>query len=179
MQPEILRRCNSCGASTAEGSMFCPECGQALSANSSPEKAEPATESEPFAEESGVTTPEVHSDATEPSSENSPASATLQPTAPIEPLASDANAIGNEVESQPPAAASATKVERTRERLQRASSVARGAIEQNVKRADKIRHVSSAMLEEAHYDPSLRFVLVALGVFVVFLLLLLLSKVMG
>ena len=35
------------------------------------------------------------------------------------------------------------------------------------------------MLEEASYDPSLRFVLVALGVFIVFLLLLLLSKVMG
>jgi hypothetical protein len=35
------------------------------------------------------------------------------------------------------------------------------------------------MFEEASYDPSLRFVLVALGLFVVFLVLLLLSKVMG
>ena len=175
MQPEILRRCNSCGASTPEGSMFCPECGQALRAKSSPEKAEPATESEPFAEESGA----VHGDGAETSSENSPAPATLQSTAPVEPLAPDANATENQVENLPPASASATTVERTREKLQRASSVARGAIEQNVKRADKIRHVSSAMLEEAHYDPSLRFVLVAVGVFVVFLLLLLLSKVMG
>jgi hypothetical protein len=151
--------------------MFCPECGQALTEKSSPEKAEPAAESEPFAEESAVTTTEVHSDATEAAAENSPT--------PAEPLVSNANAVEKEVESQPPAATTATKVERTREKLQRASSVARGAIEQNVKRADKIRHVSSAMLEEAHYDPSLRFVLVALGVFVVFLLLLLLSKVMG
>src|SRR5207253_11347070 len=69
--------------------------------------------------------------------------------------------------------------ERTRETLHRASNVARGAIEDNVKRVEKIHHVSSVMLEEAHYDPSLRFVLVALGLFVVFVLLLVLSKVMG
>jgi hypothetical protein len=35
------------------------------------------------------------------------------------------------------------------------------------------------MLEEAHYDPSLRFVLVALGLFFLFIILLVLSKVMG
>jgi len=69
--------------------------------------------------------------------------------------------------------------ERTRQTLHRASNVARGAIEDNVKRVEKIHHVSSVMLEEAHYDPSLRFVLVALGLFVVFVLLLVLSKVMG
>jgi hypothetical protein len=69
--------------------------------------------------------------------------------------------------------------ERTRAGLQRASSVARGAFEDNVKRVEKIHHVSTAMIEEAHYDSSLRFVLVALGLFVVFLVLLVLSKVMG
>jgi len=60
-----------------------------------------------------------------------------------------------------------------------ATNVARHALDDNVKRVEKIRHVSSAMIEEASYDPSLRFVLVALGLFVVFLVLLLLSKVMG
>jgi len=35
------------------------------------------------------------------------------------------------------------------------------------------------MLEEAHYDPSLRFVLVAVGLFVLFIVLLILSKVMS
>jgi hypothetical protein len=69
--------------------------------------------------------------------------------------------------------------ERTREKLHRASTAARGAIGDNVKRVEKIHHVSSAMIEEAHYDPSLRFVLVALGLFVVFVVLLILSKVMG
>jgi hypothetical protein len=48
-----------------------------------------------------------------------------------------------------------------------------------VKRVEKIHHVSTAVFEEAHYDPSLRFVLVALGLFIVFVVLLVLSKVMG
>ena len=63
--------------------------------------------------------------------------------------------------------------------MQRASQMTRGAFEDNVKRVEKIHHVSSVMLEEAHYDPSLRFVLVALGLFLVFVILLVLSKVMG
>jgi hypothetical protein len=69
--------------------------------------------------------------------------------------------------------------EKARDSLHRASSATRGALADNVKRVEKIRHVSTAMFEEASYDPSLRFVLVALGLFVVFLVLLLLSKVMG
>lgn len=73
--------------------------------------------------------------------------------------------------------------ERTREKLHRASSVAssvaRGALEDNVKRVEKLHDFSTAMIEEAHYDPSLRFVLVALGLFLVFVVLLILSKVMG
>ena len=66
-----------------------------------------------------------------------------------------------------------------RDSLHRASTATRGALADNVKRVEKIRHVSSVVLGEATYDPSLRFVLVALGIFVVFLVLLILSKVMG
>jgi len=69
--------------------------------------------------------------------------------------------------------------EKARERLHRASEVARGVIEQPAKRVEKIRQVSSVVIEEASYDPSLRFVLVALGLFVLFIILLVLSKVMG
>ena len=68
--------------------------------------------------------------------------------------------------------------ERTRDTLHRASDAARGAIGDNVKRVEKIHKVSTVMLEEATYDPSLRFVLVALGLFVLFIILLVLSKVM-
>lgn len=73
--------------------------------------------------------------------------------------------------------------DKTRERLHRASEVARGVtrgvIEEPAKRVEKIRQASSVVIEEASYDPSLRFVLVALGLFVVFVVLLVLSKVMG
>ena len=68
---------------------------------------------------------------------------------------------------------------KARDSLHRASTATREALADNVKRVEKIRHVSSVVLGEATYDPSLRFVLVALGIFVVFLVLLLLSKVMG
>ncbi len=68
---------------------------------------------------------------------------------------------------------------KARDSLHRASTATRGALADNVKRVEKIRHVSSVVLGEATYDPSLRFVLVAIGIFVVFLVLLLLSKVMG
>ena len=99
-------------------------------------------------------------------------------TAPADPVISQSQT------DQPvdPASKPGTR-ERTRERLHRASSVAssvaRGALEDNVKRVEKIHHVSTAMIEEATYDPSLRFVLVALGLFMIFVILLVLSKVMG
>jgi zinc ribbon protein len=69
--------------------------------------------------------------------------------------------------------------DRTRETLHRASAAARGVIEEPVKRVEKLRHASTHVIEEASYDPSLRFVLVAVGLFVVFLILLVLSKLMG
>jgi hypothetical protein len=43
----------------------------------------------------------------------------------------------------------------------------------------RLRQVSSVVLEEASYDPSLRFVLVAAVLFVIFVVVLALSKVMG
>jgi predicted RNA-binding Zn-ribbon protein involved in translation (DUF1610 family) len=46
-------------------------------------------------------------------------------------------------------------------------------------RVEKIRHVSSVVIDQAAYDPSLRFILVAAVVFVLFLVLLILSKVIG
>ena len=46
-------------------------------------------------------------------------------------------------------------------------------------RVEKIRHVSSVVIDQAAYDPSLRFILVAAGLFVFFLVLLILSKVIG
>jgi hypothetical protein len=46
-------------------------------------------------------------------------------------------------------------------------------------RLEKIREVSSVVIDQAAYDPSLRFLLVAAALFLLFLVLLILSKVIG
>jgi hypothetical protein len=46
-------------------------------------------------------------------------------------------------------------------------------------RVDKIRRVSSVVIDQAAYDPSLRFILVAAALFFLFLVLLIMSKVLG
>jgi uncharacterized membrane protein YvbJ len=46
-------------------------------------------------------------------------------------------------------------------------------------RVEKLRKVSSMVIDQAAYDPSLRFLLVAAALFLLFLVLLILSKVIG
>ena len=46
-------------------------------------------------------------------------------------------------------------------------------------RVEKLRHVSSIVIDQAAYDPSLRFLLVAAAMFLLFLILLIMSKVIG
>ena len=180
-QPEISHRCESCGASIREQAIFCPECGRspaganAASSPSSDEKA-PAT----VAAESA----EVESSAAALETDKAAASDD-QSTVKADPVPTHAKSEGPAVLSQTAqqTAGKPGTYGKARDSLHRAgsaaTSVARHALDDNVKRVEKIRHVSSAMIEEASYDPSLRFVLVALGLFVVFLVLLLLSKVMG
>ena len=142
--------------------MFCPECGKALTPKS--------RELSAAAKEPAKTVADMNTKAgADQEVQMPPAPAIAAPTERA-PNKSD-----NPAEPGAPHGAR----ERAREGLHRASSVARGAFEDNVKRVEKIHHVSTAMIEEAHYDSSLRFVLVALGLFVVFIILLILSKVMG
>lgn len=56
----------------------------------------------------------------------------------------------------------------------------RTGVADNVRdRVEKIRHVSSVVIDQAAYDPSLRFILVAAILFLLFLVLVILSKVLG
>lgn len=173
MVPEISHRCPSCGASVrdfGERAMFCPECGNTLTETIS---EKPNQETSQVAAESSA-----NSDASKSSvvPEKGAAKSVVVPPGKVGPV----NAVKeSEAAKKPLLEDRHTARERTRETLHRASSMARGAIEDNVKRVEKIHHVSTVMLEEATYDPSLRFVLVAVGLFVVFVILLILSKVMG
>ena len=160
MVPEISHRCPGCGVSIHEADvMFCPECGRALAGTDVEQSAAKG-------EQTG--------DAGEPAKSPVPPRVTWPSQDDQVKTASD------EGKTKKPFTEDRHRArERTREKLQRASQMTRGAIEENVKRVEKMHHVSSVMLEEATYDPSLRFVLVALGLFVLFVILLVLSKVMG
>ena len=46
-------------------------------------------------------------------------------------------------------------------------------------RVEKLRHVSSVVIDQAAYDPSIRFLLVAAVLFILFLVLLIMSKFIG
>src|SRR5207244_617010 len=63
---------------------------------------------------------------------------------------------------------------------QRVMAVGRDGTEGKIApRVEKLRQASSAMLEEASSDPGLRFVLVAIVIFLLSLLLLLLNHLLG
>jgi hypothetical protein len=64
-------------------------------------------------------------------------------------------------------------------RIQKVTTKARD-VEGDVKqRVQKFREISSVVIDEASYDPSLRFVLVAAALFVLFLVIVLLNKFIG
>ena len=174
--------------------MFCPECGEALTRShtdsrhpQNEETSKPSvTDDEAAASramllETANAATNIFDPADKPSvvafPETPNVSTGNQPAATVEPARTQA---GDQVMNSSAAAVSKHRTyEKARDSLHRASSATREALADNVKRVEKIRQVSTVMFEEASYDPSLRFVLVALGLFVVFLVLLLLSKVMG
>ena len=109
-EPEIARRCPSCGVSLRQQAAYCPQCGQHVGEADALETAQTAP------------TQALHS--THPSGLT--------------------------------------------------------GVADNVRdRVEKIKHVSSVVIDQAGYDPSLRFLLVAAVIFVLFLILLILSKVIG
>ena len=173
MVPEISHRCPACGASVRDrDALFCPECGKPLSEKSTVPKAAESVESlssSPKSEEAEIPDPAPDPSPNEPSS----VQRTLADTS--------AATVNPKEDEQFPAVH--RRGDKTRERLHRASEVARdvtrGVIEEPAKRVEKIRQASTVVIEEASYDPSLRFVIVALGLFIVFIILLVLSKVMG
>lgn len=183
-QPEISHRCPACGVSIRdfdERALFCPECGKPLVTGETHE-TNIVTENAPETDE--IQNEPVLSRADDSATEPVAVSGAVPEQPRVdEPPKHETPELSTEDVAPPtidPSRAPRHGArERTRETLHRASNVARGAIEGNVKRVEKIHHVSSVMFEEAHYDPSLRFVLVALGLFLVFVLLLVLSKVMS
>jgi hypothetical protein len=190
-EPEIARRCNTCGASVRGAAHFCPQCGQPL-AGASVVAAPAQTKSQPALVDEAervamslsgkLTAPRDAGDARAsnvpdvPDTANAPeASTAAQPAPPA--MVDDARVLAEDGARANPASVQATgiagaSVGRLR---QRAASVGAGVGETLRPRAQKLRERSVVVLDEAADDPGLRFVLVAAALFVVALLLFIFS----
>ena len=152
--PEIARRCSVCGATVRHRALFCPQCGHGVAK----QHADIETDSERARSRSGV----IQSAEPESVEGVGPDQAMTQP------LVGDFSGAPDSPSG------------RTRTTMHRATSAAKAGFEDNVLApVEKLRKVSSIVIDQAGYDPSLRFLLVAAGFFLVFLLLLVLSKVIG
>jgi len=163
MEPEIARRCPDCGASVRGSAYFCPQCGKKVKEGADTSSA-------------GDTPPAPARRLTDVRT-NAARSTREGPAAP------DANAPSAVAESRGRAEGSSGRANNDddgRSKRQRMTAAARDVVEEKLSpRVEKLRHASNVMLEEAAYDPSLRFVLVAIAILVLSLLLLLLNYLLG
>ena len=156
-EPEISRRCPACGASIRDQGFFCPQCGRQLQKGSEDETAALHDTHDVVRD---VTLTEADFQAQSQPKNPPVAVAPPQPARPSKPKEEQAQRAKGEVGA----------------RIQRATDKARG-VEGNVaQRVQKFREISSVVIDEAGYDPSLRFVLVAAILFVLFVLIVILNK---
>ena len=171
-EPEIARRCPLCGVSIREAARFCPQCGRALPPrdSSQPQPVKPALD-DTIPLNTTAANPEDNlrealRKATPVDSEKDPQKEN-RPGAQNEPVKAPAA----ERARMGQAALGAVGA-----KIQRATTLARGVEGDVLDRARKVREISSVVLDEAGYDPSLRFVLVAAVLFLLFLVIVLLNK---
>lgn len=212
-EPEIDRRCSSCGASVRQQAAFCPQCGQMLDKRDGQEaatvKLEAVDQSEIDQTETEFIDPQSSPAlTTDDGNEDSEVAASepthIQVAPPTEPpivryreesdgtvTATVAESSGIPVhddpkayETQPlianPTLSNATVADLPASNFRRpADAPSRNRENPVLAKVDKIRKVSSVMIDQAAYDPSLRFLLVAGALFVIFLVLMIFSKVLG
>jgi len=193
-EPEIDRRCMSCGASVRKQAAFCPQCGQMLDQpNEEPDESD-QTEAEVIEAQQAthLSTDDGDHDNQEQVNHSSTIQEAVAATEPLivqrpeadgtEPSVTADEASG--YKTQPLFAnrtlANASVASLAESKLKRSSTDAATKSDQRVlTRVDRIRKVSSVMIDQAAYDPSLRFLLVAGALFVLFVILMILSKVLG
>ena len=153
--PEIDRRCTACGASVRPTAAFCPQCGEPIASHSEASD--------------GSKTPDL--------SETQPLRAVpdIGETLPL-------RTIQDFTETQPLTAFPSTLISPSP--VENKPSPARPTVHRSPGAetkgpVGKLRKASTVVLDQAAYDPSLRFLLVAAALFLLFLVLLILSKVMG
>ena len=175
-EPEIARRCHTCGASIRDHSVFCPQCGKELKTTAEFDKPHadnqnPSTAADTALLHDAQTSKEqLRADisADKPGEQSkveaSKTEGLIAPDRSPEPAGSAKKAQGGQ------------KFADARGRMQRATGLAKNVGGDVVQRGQKLREMSSVVLDEAGYDPSLRFVLVAAALFVLFLVMVLLNR---
>ena len=169
-QPEIFRRCSSCGASSKPGELFCAQCGNPIATGiTDPRDADAEESIVAAADDAAVANPAPESDTEE--SQQFPDHAGSGHTG---------SQIVTTQDISTPSGVVAPRSRAPRVTSRRPQYAARGAIESRMKpQVDKLRRVSNIVLDEAAYDSSLRFILVVGVLFALFLVLLFLSKWIG
>ena len=215
VEPEIARRCTSCGASVRQRAAFCPQCGQLLGQKQPESESDPQTNAVEGLQTQIIAPPSEGSETqiiaapfeapeTQIIAAPSEAPETQIIVAPSEvpPIASelsDASAmtqtdlvLPDDLRSEPAPIVAATQP-LIRQTIQREPTVSEAdiinphapasvqpGVEHNLMdRVDRIRRVSSVVIDQAAYDPSLRFLLVAALLFILFVVLMVVSKVIG
>lgn len=177
-EPVIARRCPTCGASIRDAAAFCPQCGNGLSpadlgetqplGTSQTEEVTPAGAATTLGDPAPPAATEARKEPAVDSSKNSQKK-NRQKRQKEGSVKDPANESAPALVGQAARGAVGAKI-------QRATTIARDVRGDVVQRGQKVRHISSVVLDEAGYDPSLRFVLVAAVLFLLFVIIVLLNK---
>ena len=175
-EPEIARRCPTCGASIREVALFCPQCGNAQPPRQTRIPAEPETTSK-------NTAPLEDREAASPQKSLSDTIA-IQRVEDTPAVPDNARSMSDTMVIERPERPAKTPVGpgvrgALGAKIQRATTLARDVEDDVLHRVQKVRDVSSVVLDEAGNDPGVRFVLVAAIIFVLFLIIVLLNKLIA
>jgi hypothetical protein len=226
-EPEIARRCLSCGASVRGRASFCPQCGNRMdgaaatttatdenhpaavpSAGASDEPRPPVRGSSgggssPLVEEAARVAATLndklptfsgethasgnHKSMTEREREPPQEAARGEEAAAAQTATSGAHArqsFASEENVAEPATTETTRAAQEAEarggRIGRRAATVGASVGENLRpRVEKLREASTVVLDEAADDPGLRFVIIAIVLFVLFLFILLFSFILG
>ena len=176
-EPEIARRCPTCGASIREVALFCPQCGNPQPPRQKSNAAEPETTSKP-------TAPLENQKGESASQMLMSETIAIERPEDIPKLPEESRSMSDTMVIERPERTTQVPVNpgvrgAVGARIQRAGTIARDVEGDVIHRVQKVREVSSIVLDEAGNDPGLRFVLVAIIVFVLFLVIVLLNKLIA
>ena len=193
-EPEIARRCQSCGASIRDLAFFCPQCGKELKTTGEltqhdPNRDKPSTavataplneapewKEQLDANRSADKKPKVEAPKTQESKPQGPKPQEPKPPEPTYKNPADRGKGTPNPAGRAKGAPGAHAFAEARGKVQRATGLARNVGGDVIQRGQKLREMSSVVLDEAGYDPSLRFVLVAAVLFLLFLVIVLLNR---